>query len=80
MESGRLGGALYGFEAKEVSRKNHVEGLEDLDDSAYELLGNKVSRLAKEGHGKDRFRERRAGDRQERYAPSPKVKRTRERQ
>lgn len=69
---------LHGFEAKEVSKKHHVEELEDLDDSAYELLGNRVSRLAKEEHGKERFRERRASDRQDYYAPSPKVKRNRE--
>lgn len=61
-----------------MSRKHHADDLEDLDDSAYELLGNKVSRLAKEGHGKDRFRERRAGDQQDYYAPSPKLKRNRD--
>jgi hypothetical protein len=70
--------ALHGFEAKDVSKKHNVDEIEDLDDSAYELLGNKFSRLAKEGHGKDRFRERRAIDRQDYYAPSPKVKRSRE--
>lgn len=63
-----------------MSKKHHVDEMEDLDDSAYELLGNKVSRLAIEGHGKDRFRERRASDRQDYYAPSPKVKRNREKQ
>ena len=61
-----------------MSKKNQMDDLEDLDDSAYELLGNKVSRLAKEGHARDRFRERRAGDRQDHYTPSPKVKRNRD--
>ena len=60
-----------------MSKKHEMDDLEDLDDSAYELLGNRVSRLAKEGHGKDRFRERRANDRQD-YAPAPKVKRNRD--
>lgn len=54
-----------------------MEDLEDLDDSAYELLGNKVLRIAKEGH-KDRFRERRASDQQDYFAPSPKVRRNRD--
>lgn len=61
-----------------MSKKHHVDDLDDLDDSEYELLGNQASKLGKEGHGKDRFRERRASDRQDYYAPAPKVKRHRE--
>jgi hypothetical protein len=72
-----LAGAIRG--EREVTKKHYVDEIEDLDESAYELLGNRFSRLAKDGNGKDRFRERRANDRQDYYAPVPKVKRARDR-
>jgi hypothetical protein len=62
-----------------VSKKRYVDDIDDIDDSTYSLLGSKVAKLAADNHGKDRFRERRANDRQDHYAPSPKVKRARER-
>lgn len=62
-----------------MSKKHYVDDIEDIDDSTYSLLGSKVAKLAAEHHGRDRFRERRANDRQDHYAPSPKVKRARER-
>lgn len=70
---------MHGFEAKEVSKKHYVDELEDMEDSAYQLLGSRFPNLAKGGNGKDRFRERRASDQQEHYAPAPKVKRARDR-
>ena len=66
-------------EAKEVSKKRYVDSIDEMDDSTYALLGSRVSKLAVDSGGKSRFRERRANDRQEHYAPSPKVKRTRDR-
>lgn len=62
-----------------MSKKHYVDDIEDIDDSTYSLLGSKVAKLAAELHGRDRFRERRATDRQDHYAPSSKVKRVRER-
>jgi hypothetical protein len=62
-----------------VSKKRKLDNIEDIDESTYELLGSKLSKLATESHGKDRFRERRANDRQDNYASAPKVKRMRER-
>lgn len=67
------------FEAKEVSKKRNVDSIDEMDDSTYSLLGSRVSRLAVDSGGKSRFRERRANDRQDQYAPSPKVKRSRDR-
>lgn len=66
-------------EAKEVSKKRYVDSIDEMDDSTYALLGSRVSKLAVDSGGKNRFRERRANDRQDHYAPSPKVKRTRDR-
>jgi hypothetical protein len=50
-----------------------------MDESTYELLGSKLSKLAGTARGKDRFRERRANDRHESFAPAAKVKRMRDR-
>jgi hypothetical protein len=50
-----------------------------MDESTYELLGSKLSKLASTSRSKDRFRERRAGDGSDGYAPASKVKRIRER-
>ncbi len=69
----------HAFEAKDVSKKRYVEDIEDLDDSTYNLLGSRIARIAVEGAAKDRFRERRANDRQDHYAAAPKVKRLRDR-
>jgi hypothetical protein len=66
-------------EAKEVSKKRYVDAIDEMDDSTYSLLGSRVSKLAVDSGGKARFRERRANDRQDYYAPPPKVKRTRDR-
>lgn len=66
-------------EAKEVSKKRYVDSIDEMDDSTYALLGSRVSKLAAGSGGKSRFRERRANDRQDHYAPSPKRMRTRER-
>lgn len=62
-----------------MSKKRYVDDIEDIDDSTYSLLGSKVAKLAADHHGKDRFRERRANDRQDPYAPSSRVRRARER-
>ncbi len=62
-----------------MSKKRYVDSIDDMDDSTYALLGSRASRLAAGGGGKSRFRERRATDRQEHYASSPKVKRQRDR-
>lgn len=61
-----------------MSKKRYVDPIDDMDDSTFELLGSRVSRLAVDGGGKNRFRERRANDRQE-YVPSQKSKRARDR-
>ncbi|HEX7061634.1 MAG TPA: hypothetical protein VF200_06660 [Woeseiaceae bacterium] len=58
-----------------MSKKRYVDAIDDMDDSTYELLGSRVSKLAA-GNGKSRFRERRAGERE---AQAPKAKRFRER-
>ena len=68
-----------GAEAKDVSKKHYVDDIEDIDDSTYSLLGSKVAKLAADHHGKDRFRERRASDRYDRFAPEPRGRRIRER-
>jgi len=62
-----------------VSKKRKLDNIEDMDESTYELLGSKLSKLATDSRAKDRFRERRANDRPESYAPAPKVKRMRAR-
>ncbi|MEX2123000.1 MAG: hypothetical protein WD795_03835 [Woeseia sp.] len=62
-----------------MSKKRNLDNIEDMDESTYELLGSKLSKLATESRSKERFRERRATDRQDSYAPAPKVKRMRER-
>jgi hypothetical protein len=61
-----------------VNKKRDLDNI-DMDESTYELLGSKLSKLASTGRGKDRFRERRANDRQESFAPAAKVKRMRDR-
>jgi hypothetical protein len=62
-----------------VSKKRNLDNIEDMDESTYELLGSKLSKLASTSRSKDRFRERRAGDGSDSYAPASKVKRMRER-
>ncbi len=62
-----------------MSKKRNVDSIDEMDDSTYSLLGSRVSKLAVDSGGKSRFRERRANDRQDQYAPSPKVKRNRDR-
>ena len=61
-----------------MNKKRDLDNI-DMDESTYELLGSKLSKLASTARGKDRFRERRANDRQDRYAPAAKVKRMRDR-
>lgn len=62
-----------------MSKKRNLDNIEDMDESTYELLGSKMSKLASPGRNKDRFRERRAGDGNDRYVPAAKVKRMRDR-
>jgi hypothetical protein len=62
-----------------VSKKRYLDNIEDMDESTYELLGSKLTKIAGDSRSKDRFRERRAADRQDGYAPASKVKRTRAR-
>ncbi|MEX2496780.1 MAG: hypothetical protein WD448_11865 [Woeseia sp.] len=62
-----------------MSKKHYPDNIEDMDESTYELLGSKLSKLATESRSKNRFRERRAADRQDSYTTAPKVKRLRER-
>jgi hypothetical protein len=69
----------HNLEAKDVSKKRYVDDIEDLDDSTFSLLGSRLTRIAREGIAKDRFRERRANDRQDYFASAPKVKRMRDR-
>lgn len=59
-----------------MSKKRYVDAIDDMDDSTYELLGSRVSKLATGGNGKSRFRERRPGDRE---SQAPKAKRSRDR-
>jgi hypothetical protein len=61
-----------------VSKKRDLESIEDMDESTYELLGSKVSKLATAGRSKDRFRERRANDRYDGPAAAPRTKRMRD--
>ena len=61
-----------------MSKKRDLEGIEDIDESTYELLGSKVSKLATASRSKDRFRERRANDRYDGPAAAPKTKRMRD--
>jgi hypothetical protein len=61
-----------------VNKKRDLDNI-DMDESTYELLGSKLSKLAGTARGKDRFRERRANDRHESFAPAAKVKRMRDR-
>lgn len=61
-----------------MSKKHYVDEIDDMDDSTYSLLGSRLSKLTKAEPGKDRFRERRASDR-DYYAASPRVKRLRDR-
>lgn len=59
-----------------MSKKRYGDAIDEMDDSTYELLGSRVSKLAAGGSGKSRFRERRAS---ERDAQAPKAKRSRDR-
>jgi hypothetical protein len=61
-----------------VNKKLDLDNI-DMDESTYELLGSKLSKLAAANRGKDRFRERRASDRQDSNAPAARVKRMRDR-
>jgi hypothetical protein len=61
-----------------VSKKRELDSIEDMDESTYELLGSKLSKLAPASRSKDRFRERRANDRYDSAAAAPKAKRTRD--
>jgi hypothetical protein len=63
-----------------VSKKRNLENIEDMDESTYELLGSKLSKLASTGRSKDRFRERRENEGSDGYAPASKARRMRERQ
>jgi Ser/Thr protein kinase RdoA (MazF antagonist) len=61
-----------------VSKKRDLDSIEDMDESTYELLGSKLSKLATASRGKDRFRERRANDQYDSAAAAPRAKRTRD--
>lgn len=61
-----------------MSKKRYVDAIDDMDDSMFELLGSRVSKLAVENGGKTRFRERRPNERQD-SPSSPKFKRPRDR-
>jgi hypothetical protein len=61
-----------------VSKKRDLDSIEDMDESTYELLGSKVSKLATASRSKDRFRERRANDRYDGPTDVPKAKRMRD--
>ena len=61
-----------------MSKKRDLENIEDIDESTYELLGSKLSKLATASRSKDRFRERRADDRYDAAAAAPRAKRTRD--
>ena len=62
-----------------MNKKRDLDTM-DMDESTYELLGSKLSKLASTARDKDRFRERRANDRHDSFAPASKVKRMRDRQ
>ena len=55
-----------------MSKKRDLENIEDMDESTYELLGSKLSKLATASRSKDRFRERRANDRNDGAAAAPR--------
>lgn len=61
-----------------MSKKRDLENIEDMDESTYELLGSKLSKLATASRSKDRFRERRANDRYDAAAVAPRAKRMRD--
>jgi hypothetical protein len=61
-----------------VSKKRDLDSIEDMDESTYELLGSKLSKLATASRSKDRFRERRANDRYESAAAASRTKRMRD--
>lgn len=67
------------IEAEEVSKKRYADTIDDLDESTYNLLGSRVSKLAMHNAGKNRSRERRGNDRQDQSAPHQKMKRMRDR-
>lgn len=67
-----------GSEAKDVSKKRDLDSIDDIDESTYELLGSKLSKLATASRSKDRFRERRASDSYDRPAVASRAKRTRD--
>ena len=62
-----------------MSKKRNLDNIEDMDESTYELLGSKLSKLASASRSKERFRERRANEGNDGYAPASKARRMRER-
>ena len=67
-------------EVDEVSKRHYVENFDDMDDSVYAILGNRVGKIAENRETRDRFRERRAADGTDSRPHHPnKVKRGKER-
>ena len=62
-----------------MSKKHYVEDIDDMDDSVYSILGNRVAKIAENKETKDRFRERRAGEGHEGRPHANKVKRGKDR-
>ena len=62
-----------------TKKRNLLDNIEDMDESTYELLGSKLSKLATDGRMKERIRERRAADQSDGYAPASRTRRLRER-
>lgn len=63
-----------------TKKRNLLDNLEDIDETTYELLGSKLSKLASDGRTRERIRERRASDHADGFAPAPKTRRPRERE
>ena len=61
-----------------MSKKRDLDNIDDMDESTYELLGSKLAKLATASRSKDRFRERRANDRSDGAAASPRAKKMRD--
>lgn len=76
--SGKVGLFVGPIEVDEVSKRQNVEDIDDMDDSVYAILGNRVSKIAENRETKDRFRERRAGEGESR-PHSNKIKRGKDR-
>ena len=78
--SGSVGLFVGPIEVDEVSKRHYVENIDDMDDSVYAILGNRVGKIAENRQTKDRFRERRAADGNDsRPQHSQKVKRGKDR-